>query len=87
MKKLVYLLPLLILSSCVSKPTITKNDLVKKYVIDSIVQKPQISIMDYEPSYYVYLSCGDKFTTKRDDIYKVGDSITYVYKDYYLKKH
>jgi hypothetical protein len=43
--------------------------------------------MDYDPSYYVHLSSGDKFTTKRKDIYKVGDSITYVYKDYRLKNH
>jgi hypothetical protein len=87
MKKLIYLLSLLILSSCVDKPGITKNDLVKKYVIDSITKNPQIYFMDYDPSYYVHLSSGDKFTTKRKDIYKVGDSITYVYKDYQLKNH
>jgi hypothetical protein len=88
MKKIFYLLPLFVLTSCITKPKIDKYDLVKKCTVDSVVQKPQISIMDYEPSYYVYTSCGDKYTTKRPDIHKIGDTITCVYKGYYLKnKH
>jgi hypothetical protein len=85
MKKIFYLLPVLLLTNCITKPKIDKYDLVKKCIVDSVVRKPQISTLDFEPSYYVYTSCGDKYTTKRSGAHKIGDTITCVYKGYYLK--
>ena len=85
MKKIFYLLPVLLLTNCITKPKIDKYDLVKKCIVDSVVRKPQISTLDFEPSYYVYTSCVDKYTTKRIFVHKIGDTITCVYKGYYLK--
>lgn len=75
----------LLITSCGEKPKITKDDLVKQCVITSMVEKERISVMDIEPSYIFTTECGTKFTSKRDDVYHIGDTVTYVYKNYYSK--
>jgi len=86
MKKFLIPLIVLFLSSCSDTPKITKNDLVKKCVITSMTEKQPISVMDIEPMYIFTTECGTKFTSKRNDVYHIGDTVTYVYKDYYLKQ-
>ena len=66
------------LSSCSSKPTIEKGDVVEKFVIDSMVQLPPHSTIEPDRKFKYFMSDSSEFTSLRK--YNVGDTITYVYK-------
>jgi len=81
MKK--FLLPLLLFSiiGCGRTPnTIEPGDVVVKCVIDSVDVKQERSTIEVGPYYTYYTDCGEKLTTKNNSVYKIGDTITYVYK-------
>jgi hypothetical protein len=66
--------------SCVDSPKIEQGDRVENCIIDTFYRLPQISVMDIEPKYRYTTDCGFKFTTTRNDVYKIGDTIKIVYK-------
>jgi hypothetical protein len=78
MKKLLF--GLLILYSCQSNHKIEPGDKVVTCIIDSMSILRPISVLDIQPKYYYYTDCGTKFSCNSDNIYKIGDTITYVYK-------
>ena len=86
MKKIITLLLVILLYSCAERAKITKNDLVVKCVIEKVTIKEQVSVLDIEPVYEYHTNCGEKVITKRNDVYKVGDTVTYVYVNYYNNK-
>ena len=66
------------LSSCSSKPTVEKGDVVEKFVIDSMVQLPPHSTIELDRKYKYFMSDSSEFTSLKK--YNIGDTITYVYK-------
>lgn len=69
-----------ILTGCENRNKIEPGDKVVKCVIDSSWVKQPVAINELTPKYYYKTECGQSFSTDRDDIYKIGDTITYVYK-------
>jgi hypothetical protein len=65
---------------CDTKPNIEPGDTVVKCVIDSMSMEGPHSTIEVDNQYYYYTNCGQKVKTNRNDIYHVGDTITYVYK-------
>jgi hypothetical protein len=80
MKKLLLLFTTLLIIGCGEQPKIEKGDLVCECIIDSIQIKQSISTIEPDPMYIVYTNCGTKLQTYRNDIYHIGDTITYLYK-------
>jgi hypothetical protein len=81
MKKILLVSLLFSVIGCVSNPnTIEKGDVVVKCVIDSIDVKQERSTIEIGPYYTYYTDCGEQLTTKNNMVYKIGDTITYVYK-------
>jgi len=78
--KTIYFILTLLLFSCQSKKTIDKNDIVIKCVIDSVVISQPHSTIEVDNIYTYHTSCGEQILTKRSNVYRVGDTITYVYK-------
>lgn len=70
----------LVLTGCENRNKIEPGDKVVKCVIDSSWVKQPVAINELTPKYYYKTECGQAFSTDRDDIYKIGDTITYVYK-------
>jgi len=62
------------------KPKIEPGDKVIKCTIDSMSVKMPASVAEYEPKYYYYTDCGQPIISNRNDLYKIGDTIMYVYK-------
>lgn len=60
------------------KQLIEPGDVVTKTTIDSIVELPQRSTLEFEKQYKYFSDSGVLFTSKK--IYKIGDTITFVYK-------
>ena len=80
MKKLIYLLPILFLYSCVNKLTLSDVKHVKKCVITDVeVEEPRSSI---EIGYrFIYgTECGQHITTNTSNLYHVGDTIVLIYR-------
>jgi hypothetical protein len=71
---------LLFLTSCQKFPIIEEGDIVKKCVIDSMFITDSPSTIEPGNRYHYRTDCGEVFMTKRNDIYKIGDTLTYVYK-------
>jgi hypothetical protein len=69
-----------LLSGCENRNRIEPGDKVVKCVIDSAWVKQPVAINELTPKYYYKTDCGEKFSTDRSDIYKIGDTITYIYK-------
>lgn len=61
-----------------SRPTIEPGDVVKKIVVDSVVVLPPHSTIETDPSYKYFTSDSSEFTSRSK--YRVGDTITTVYK-------
>jgi hypothetical protein len=78
--KTIYFVLTILLFSCQSKKTIDKNDIVTKCVIDSVKVFPPHSTIEVDYIYTYYTSCGEQILTKRYNVYRVGDTITYIYK-------
>ena len=66
------------LGACKQKPWVEKGDVVKKFVIDSIIQLPPHSTIELDRKYKYFVSDSSEFTSLRK--YNIGDTITYVYK-------
>jgi hypothetical protein len=69
-----------LLTGCKNKNKIEPGDKVVKCVIDSVSTEGPRSTIEPYVRYYYYTKCGERLITNRDDIYKIGDTITYVYK-------
>lgn len=69
-----------VLTGCENRNKIEPGDKVVKCVIDSSWVKQPVAINELTPKYYYKTECGQSFSTDRGDIYKIGDTITYVYK-------
>lgn len=80
MKKLLLLPTFIFFMGCGERPKIEKGDLVCKCIIDSISVKQSVSTIEPEPTYIFYTNCNTKLQSYRDDVYHIGDTITYVYK-------
>ena len=80
MKKIIILLPILFLLSCSETNVIELGDKVKKCVVDSIVIHAPISTIQFEPTIDYYTDCGQKITTHSKHSYRIGDTVTFVYK-------
>lgn len=81
MKKILGILLLYSIVGCGRTPnTIEPGDTIVKCVIDSIEMKQEHSTIEVGPYYTYHTDCGEKITTKNNLVYKVGDTITYVYK-------
>jgi hypothetical protein len=70
----------LLIEGCNSKPKIEPGDKVVKCVIDSMSMEGPHSTIEVNNQYHYYTNCGERVTTNRDDVYHIGDTITYVYK-------
>ena len=69
-----------LLTGCENNNKIEPGDKVVKCVIDSTsIEGPRSTIEPYV-RYCYYTKCGQRIVTERSDIYKIGDTITYVYK-------
>lgn len=67
-----------VLSSCSSKPNIEQGDVVKKIVIDSVEVLPPHSMIETDNRYRCFTSDSSEFISSTK--YRVGDTITCVYK-------
>ena len=63
-----------------TEPKINPGDTVTKCVIDSMSMEGPHSTIEVNNRYHYYTECGQRVTTNRNDIYCIGDTITYVYK-------
>ena len=59
---------------------IEDGDIVKKCVIDTFYVTESPSTIEYGKRYHYSTDCDEFVITKRNDVYKIGDTITYVYK-------
>ncbi len=66
--------------ACTNDHKIEPGDRVENCIIDTFYKIPQVSVLDIEPKYRYITDCDFKFTTTRNDIYKIGDTIKIVYK-------
>lgn len=80
MKKLILFSVLFLVIGCTNNHKIGPNDIVKKCVIDSLEVRMERSTIEVGPYYNYHTDCGEVLQTRRSDIYKIGDTITYVYK-------
>ena len=78
MNKLILFLSVLI-SSC-TLPTIEKGDIVKYCVIDTFYTSESPSTLEYGTRYHYITNCGQTIVTRRNGVYHIGDTITYVIK-------
>lgn len=65
---------------CNVTPKIEPGDKVVKCVIDSMSMEGPHSTIEVNNQYHYYTNCGEKITANRNDVYHIGDTITYVYK-------
>ena len=61
-------------------PKIEDGDIIKKCVIDTFYITQSPSTIEYGNRYNYITDCDEFVITKRNDVYKIGDTITYVYK-------
>ena len=66
------------LGACKQKPLVEQGDIVEKFVVDSMVQLPPHSTIEFDKKYKYFMSDSSEFTSLKK--YNVGDTITYVYK-------
>ena len=78
MRKL-FLLISLVLMSCEKYPTIEDGDLIQKCVIIKVKVRKPFSTIDWATRYVYTTDCGTKHVTTKP-AYKVGDTLTFVYK-------
>lgn len=78
MNKLIFLS--LFLTSCQEFGKIEPRDIVKKCVIDTMFITDSPSTIEPGNRYHYRTDCGQIFVTRRNNVYNIGDTITYVYK-------
>jgi hypothetical protein len=78
MNKLIFFVFLTLLS-CDKTPTIEVGDYIEKCVITSVKVRKPLSTIDFGVRYVYFTDCGTRHVTSRP-AYKIGDTLTYVYK-------
>lgn len=68
-----------LISGCGEVPKVEPGDEVEKCVVDSVYTTNSRSTIEPESIYHYKTSCGYVVVTKRNT-YKIGDTITYVFK-------
>ena len=63
-----------------TEPKIKPEDTVTKCVIDSMSMEGPHSTIEVNNRYHYYTECGQRVTANRDNVYCLGDTITYIYK-------
>jgi hypothetical protein len=63
-----------------SSNKIEKGDIVKRCIIDTMFVTESPSTIEYGKRYHYITDCDEFVITKRNDVYKIGDTITYIYK-------
>ena len=74
---------LVLLAAIINRSTYDKiedGDIVKRCVIDTFYVTESPSTIEYGKRYHYSTDCDEFVITKRNDVYKIGDTITYVYK-------
>ena len=74
---------LVLLAAILNRSTYDKiedGDIVKRCVIDTFYVTESPSTIEYGKRYHYSTDCDEFVITKRNDVYKIGDTITYVYK-------
>jgi len=59
---------------------IEEGDIVKRCVIDSMFITDSPSTIEPGNRYHYRTTCGQTIVTRRNEVYHIGDTITYVYK-------
>ena len=80
MKKLIFLLPVLFLTSCVNKLTLSDVKHVKKCVITDVTIEEPRSTIEIGNRFIYETECGQHITTNTNNIYHVGDTIILIYR-------
>ena len=70
----------IMLGGCQQKPLVEKGDVVEKIVVDSVEVLPPHSTIETDNRYRYFMSDSSEFTSTTK--YRVGDTITCVYKKY-----
>ena len=78
MKKLI-LLFLVVFISCEKDYKIEKGDYIEKCVITKVKVRRPIATIDFAVRYVYTTDCGTRHVTSRP-AYKIGDTLTFVYK-------
>jgi len=78
MKKLILLFVVLIMS-CEEDYKIEKGDYVEKCVITKVKVRKPLSTIDFAVRYVYLTDCGTRHVTTKP-VYKIGDTLTFVYK-------
>jgi hypothetical protein len=78
MKKL-FLFSFILFFSCEKDYKIEKGDYVEKCVITKVKVRRPISTIDFAVRYVYLTDCGTRHVTTRP-AYKIGDTLTFVYK-------
>jgi hypothetical protein len=61
-------------------PKIENGDILKKCVIDTMYVTESPSTIEYGKRYNYKTSCDEVILTKRNNIYEIGDTLTFIYK-------
>jgi hypothetical protein len=64
----------------IPKSKIENRDVVKKCVIDTMYVTESPSTIEYGKRYNYKTSCDEVLLTKRNNIYEIGDTLTFIYK-------
>ena len=78
--KFILFFVLVVLTSCQDFGKIEPGDIVKKCVIDTMFVTDSPSTIEPGNRYHYGTDCGQMFVTRRNDVYRIGYTITYVYK-------
>jgi hypothetical protein len=78
-KKLIFLLSVLLLSSCVNKLTLSDVKHVKKCVITDVTIEEPRSTIEIGNRFIYETECGQRITTNTNHLYHVGDTIVLIY--------
>jgi hypothetical protein len=79
----ILILGLVLIASILEKKSSNKigeGDAVKKCVIDTMYVTESPSTIEYGKRYNYKTSCDEVILTKRNNIYEIGDTLTFIYK-------
>jgi hypothetical protein len=79
-KKLIFLLSVLLLSSCVNKLTLSDIKHVKKCVITDVTIEEPRSTIEIGKRFIYETECGQHITANTNNLYHVGDTIVLIYR-------
>jgi hypothetical protein len=79
----ILILGLVLIASILEKKSSNKigeGDVVKQCVIDTMFVTESPSTIEYGKRYNYKTSCDEVILTKRNNIYEIGDTLTFIYK-------